>query len=99
VKYKDDRVMHINNVHNKYLLVGLKTGPVEIYDQVTKQLVKRFDFEQMCSSLVMGEFLFIGAMKMVHLLNAHTLEYYDRISTSEWVFSLCLLDDYTLICG
>jgi hypothetical protein len=53
----------------------------------------------MCSSLVVGEILFIGAMKTVYMYNADTMEELSSISTSEWVFSLCMLDDHTLICG
>ena len=36
-KYLDDRIMHINNVHNLWLLVGLKSGLVEVYDLDTKE--------------------------------------------------------------
>lgn len=53
----------------------------------------------MSASLVVGDLLFIGAMKAVYMLNAHTLEFLDQAPTSEWVFSLCMLDDYTLLAG
>ena len=53
----------------------------------------------MCSSLVVGDILLIGAMKSVYLLNAKTLEILNEIPTSEWAFSLCMIDESTLVCG
>jgi len=36
--------MHINLIRENYLLVGLKSGLVEVYDVNTKAKVKRFEF-------------------------------------------------------
>ena len=53
----------------------------------------------MCSSLVVGDCLLIGAMKTVYLLNAKTLQILHEIQTSEWAFTLCMIDEQTLVCG
>ena len=53
----------------------------------------------MCSSLVVGDFLLIGAMKYIFLLDAKSLEILDKVKTSDWAFSLCMIDESTLICG
>ena len=53
----------------------------------------------MCSSLVVGDILLIGAMQTIHMLNAKTLEIIYELPTTEWAFSLCMIDERTLVCG
>lgn len=53
----------------------------------------------MCSSHVVGEVVYFGAMKQVHLLDCETLTQMCSVETTEWVFALCMLDEQTLICG
>ena len=31
-RHQDDRIMHLNVVFNKYVIVGLKSGPIEVYN-------------------------------------------------------------------
>ncbi len=80
--------MHVSQVNNIFILVGLKSGPVHAYqDFEFKKILENVD--QMCCSLTTDQLLFIGGMQKVYMLHSFSLELIDSISTSEWVFSLC----------
>lgn len=97
--YKDDRIMHLTCVHDR-VVVALKSGVVKVYNAESRQHVADLnEIQQVCSSLVLGEISFFGAMKKVHALDSRTLKQVAAIETTEWVFAMCMLDDQTLICG
>jgi hypothetical protein len=80
--------MHVSQVNNTVILVGLKSGPVHAYqDFAFKKTLESVD--QMCCSLSADQLLFIGGMSKVYMLHSLSLELINSISTSEWVFSLC----------
>jgi len=91
--YKDDRIMHLAHVHD-HIVVALKSGTVRVYDAYSRQYVNDLkDIQQVCSSLVVGELAFFGAMRQAHVLDSKTLKQITAIDTTEWVFALCMLDD------
>ena len=85
--------MHIASLHNR-IAVALKSGAVKIYDAYTRNLITVLNgVQQVCSSLVVGEVVYFGAMKQVHLLECETLNQLSSIETTEWVFAMCMLDE------
>ena len=90
--------MHVCEVNNTYVLVGLKSGPIHAYQDFSyKKTIHGAD--QMCCSLVVDMFLFIGGMQKVYMLSTTSLELISSVATSEWVFSLCQLNFETIMCG
>ena len=66
--FKNDRIMHVCNVHD-FIIVALKSGVIRVYDLHTRQFLSQLtDIREVCSSLVSGDHVFLGAMKQVHML-------------------------------
>jgi len=60
--FKDDRIMHVLCVHD-FIIVALKSGIVRIYDLQTRQFLSNLlDIREVCSSLISGEHVLLGAM-------------------------------------
>ena len=61
---------------------------------------KTLDIEYMRYSLVVNDLLFIGTEeKMLYLVDALTFEILDRIMTQSYIFTMCVIDEDTIICG
>ena len=51
-------------------------------------------------SLVINKLLFIGTEeKLLYMVDATTFEILDRIETQSYIFSICKIDNNTVVCG
>ena len=85
-----DHVLTVNSEHK-----------VDIFKRGESRKVKTLDIEYMRYSLVLdNSLLFIGTEeKMLYLVDAITFEILDRIMTQSYIFTICALDETTVICG
>ena len=85
----DDHILVVNSEHR-----------VDVFKRGDARKVKTLDIEYMRYSLVMHNLLFIGTEeKMLYLVDALTFEILDRIMTQSYIFTMCRIDDCTIVCG
>ena len=73
---------------------------VDVFKRGDARKVKTLDIEYMRYSLVVGDLMFIGTEeKMLYLVDALTFEILDRIMTQSYIFTMCSIDESTIICG
>jgi hypothetical protein len=81
--FPNNEVMHIASVNERYILVGLKTGPVQVFDNF--QFFRTLDqVDQMCScTMFSSKVVLIGSNQKVYTLLAESLELVHEVSTSD----------------
>lgn len=90
----------MNVVGEDHILVVNGEHRVDVFKRGDARKVKTLDIEYMRYSLVMHNLLFIGTEeKMLYLVDALTFEILDRIMTQSYIFTMCRLDDCTVVCG
>ena len=73
---------------------------VDVFKRGDPRKLKTLDIDYMRYSLVMHNLLFIGTEeKMLYLVDALTFEILDRIMTQSYIFTMCKIDDTTIVCG
>ena len=85
----DDHILVVNSEHK-----------VDVFKRGDPRKVKTLDIEYMRYSLVVGNLLFVGTEeKMLYLVDALTFELLDRIMTNSYIFTICAIDEQTVVCG
>lgn len=90
----------MNVVGEDHILVVNSEHKVDVFKRGDSRKVKTLDIEYMRYSLVLHNLLFIGTEeKMLYLVDALTFEILDRMMTQSYIFTMCKIDDNTIICG
>lgn len=90
----------MNVVNEDHILVVNSEHKVDVYKRGDYRKFKTLDIEYMRYSLVVNNKLFIGTEeKMLYLIDALTFEILDRMMTQSYIFTMCKIDDGTIICG
>ena len=98
--YVGQAARHMNQVGPDHILVVNSEHKVDIFKRGDARKVKALDIEYMRYSLLIDNMLFIGTEeKMLYLVDAVTFEILDRIMTQSYIFTMCELDQSTIICG
>ena len=98
--YMGQAARHINVVGEDYILVVNSEHKVDVYKRGDPKNVKTLDIDYMRYSLVVGSLLFIGTEeKLLYMLDALTFEVIDKIQTQSFIFTLCAMDEDTVIAG
>ena len=98
--YTGQAARHMNAVGEDHILVVNSEHKVDVFKRGDARKVKTLDVEYMRYSLVMHNLLFIGTEeKMLYLIDALTFEILDRMMTQSYIFTICKIDDTTIVCG
>ena len=90
----------MNAVGEDHILVVNNEHKVDVFKRGASRKIKTLDIEYMRYSLVLNNLLFIGTEeKMLYLIDALTFEILDRIMTQSYIFTMCKIDDCTIVCG
>ncbi len=90
----------MNAVGEDHILVVNSEHKVDVFKRGDARKVKTLDIEYMRYSLVLHNLLFIGTEeKMLYLVDALTFDILDRIMTQSYIFTMCRIDDMTIVCG
>ena len=90
----------MNQVGEDHILVVNSEHKVDVFKRGDARKVKTLDIEYMRYSLVVGDLLYVGTEeKMLYLVDALTFEILDRIMTQSYIFTMCMVDEATIICG
>ena len=90
----------MNAVGEDHILVVNNEHKVDVFKRGASRKIKTLDIEYMRYSLVINNLLFIGTEeKMLYLIDALTFEILDRIMTQSYIFTMCKIDDCTIVCG
>lgn len=92
-------IYHINTVGNEFLIVSFLNEVVNIYRQDTKAFVKRLQTGHLFSSLVFEDIVLLGSFASVIILAVENCEVIAQIPSQNSVFSLCMFDETTFLCG
>ena len=91
---------HINAVDEDHIIVVNSEHKVDVYKRGDPKKIKTLDIEYMRYSLVIGSLLFIGTEeKMLYMLDALTFDVIDKMQTQSYIFTLCQMDDDTIMAG
>ena len=98
--YLGQAARHLNQVGEDHILVVNSEHKVDVFKRGDARKVKTLDIEYMRYSLVVGDLLYVGTEeKMLYLVDALTFEILDRIMTQSYIFTMCMVDEATIICG
>ena len=98
--YLGQAARHLNQIGEDHILVVNSEHKVDVFKRGDARKVKTLDIEYMRYSLVVSDLLCIGTEeKMLYLVDALTFEIIDRIMTQSYIFTMCQLDESTIICG
>ena len=90
----------MNAVGEDHILVVNNEHKVDVFKRGATRKLKTLDIEYMRYSLVVNNMLFIGTEeKMLYLIDALTFDILDRIMTQSYIFTMCKIDDCTIVCG
>ena len=100
VSYNGQAARHMNAVGEDHILVVNSEHKVDVFKRGAPNKVRTLDIEYMRYSLVVNNLLFIGTEeKMLYLIDALTFEILDRIMTQSYIFTMCKIDDCTIVAG
>ena len=99
-QYVGQAARHMNVVGEDHILVVNGDHKVDVFKRGDNRKIKTLDIEYMRYSLVMHNLLLIGTEeKMLYLVDALTFDILDRIMTQSYIFTMCKIDDCTVVCG
>jgi len=92
-------IYHIQTIGRDFLLVSFLNEVVNVYRQDTKEFLKRLHVGHLFSSLVHDDIVLLGSFASVIILASESMEVIAQIPTQNSVFSLCMFDETTFLCG
>ena len=99
-QYFGQAARHINMIDQDHILITNLEHKVDVFKRGDPRKLKTLDIEYMRYSLVSDNLLFIGTEeKMLYMLDALTFEILDRFMTQSYIFTLCMIDKNTIVCG
>ena len=98
--YSGKAAGHINTVKDDYLISVNPELSIDVFSRSEQRKIKIINIALMRCSLVVEDLLFIGTEESnLHMLDAVSLEEYDHHQVRQSVFSICNLDEETVIVG